>query len=214
MANEKEVDRNLYQSIGLTCREFHKKLLRSRPMRPKTLSLFLRLPVFRRSRLLTRAGWGWRRIQLYKSYDVDGKKAWSSINYSIFSWIRSCIYKSVSKPPHVGNVYYNCLSQHTTESWARICKRLRSPEIDSKKSIPPGWESIPGFLKRFTNLGSDNPCVVPWPPTLSNCSHICNRARICKLKSLQIRALEGTTPFLYRNIPQGSFKGTVAWDGF
>ncbi len=55
---------------------------------------------------------------------------------------------------------------------ARICKRLRSPEIDSDESIPPayvawradmtnkltytgppGWESIPGLLKRFTNTG-------------------------------------------------------------
>ncbi len=37
---------------------------------------------------------------------------------------------------------------------ARIFKRLRSPGIDSEESIPPGWESIPGLLKRFTNTGS------------------------------------------------------------
>ncbi len=57
----------------------------------------------------------------------------------------------------------------------RICKRLRSPGIDSKESIPPayvawrasirqiglsyrpaqGWKSIPGLLKRFTNTGSE-----------------------------------------------------------
>ncbi len=71
-----------------------------------------------------------------------------------------------------------------TLHWARICKRLRSPRIDSKESIPPridskesippaylawradttkqgcrtgppGWESIPGLLKRFTNIGSE-----------------------------------------------------------
>jgi hypothetical protein len=24
------------------------------------------------------------------------------------------------------------------------------------ESIPPGWESIPGLLKRFTNTGSDS----------------------------------------------------------
>jgi hypothetical protein len=54
---------------------------------------------------------------------------------------------------------------------ARICKRLRSPDIDSKESIPPahvawraaksnrlvvpgppGWESIPGLLTRFTKV--------------------------------------------------------------
>jgi hypothetical protein len=35
-----------------------------------------------------------------------------------------------------------------------ICKRLRSPGIDSEESISPGWESIPGLLKRFTNTGS------------------------------------------------------------
>jgi hypothetical protein len=38
---------------------------------------------------------------------------------------------------------------------ARICKRLRSPGIDSNESIPPGWESIPELLKRFTNTSSE-----------------------------------------------------------
>jgi hypothetical protein len=37
-----------------------------------------------------------------------------------------------------------------SRSRARICKRLKSPEIDSKESIPPGWETIPGLLKMFT----------------------------------------------------------------
>ncbi len=36
-----------------------------------------------------------------------------------------------------------------------ICKRLGSPPIDSKESIPPGCELIPGLLKRFTNAGSE-----------------------------------------------------------
>ncbi len=59
------------------------------------------------------------------------------------------------------------------ENRARICKRLRSPGIDFKESIPPahvawrtgtsnrfvvpfcmpGWESIPGLFRRFTNSG-------------------------------------------------------------
>ncbi len=34
---------------------------------------------------------------------------------------------------------------------ARIFKRSRSPGIDSKELIPPGWEPIPGLLKRFTS---------------------------------------------------------------
>jgi hypothetical protein len=38
-------------------------------------------------------------------------------------------------------------------SRARICKRLRSPRIDSEESILRGWESISGNLKRFTNTG-------------------------------------------------------------
>jgi hypothetical protein len=61
-----------------------------------------------------------------------------------------------------------------TEYRARICKRLRSPKIDSKESIPPSyvaWRfgtsnkvavparrlgiSIPGLLKRFTNSDSE-----------------------------------------------------------
>jgi hypothetical protein len=34
---------------------------------------------------------------------------------------------------------------------ARICKRLRGPEIDSKESIPPPYmtELIPGLFKRL-----------------------------------------------------------------
>ncbi len=31
---------------------------------------------------------------------------------------------------------------------------LRSPAIYSEELIPPGWESIYGLLKRFTNTGS------------------------------------------------------------
>ncbi len=38
---------------------------------------------------------------------------------------------------------------------ARIYKRLGSPGIDSQESIPPGWESILGLLKMFTNSGSE-----------------------------------------------------------
>ncbi len=52
--------------------------------------------------------------------------------------------------------------------WARICKRLWSPGIDSAglcslvgwyekygcRTGPPGWESVPGLLKRFTNTRS------------------------------------------------------------
>ncbi len=30
---------------------------------------------------------------------------------------------------------------------ASICERYWSPGIDSEEWIPPGWESIPGFLK-------------------------------------------------------------------
>ncbi len=47
-------------------------------------------------------------------------------------------------------------------SRARICRRLRSPRIESNESTASlcglawrGWESIPGLLKRFTNSGSD-----------------------------------------------------------
>jgi hypothetical protein len=36
----------------------------------------------------------------------------------------------------------------------RIFKILKSPGIDSKELTPPGWESIPGLLKRFTKSGS------------------------------------------------------------
>ncbi len=45
-------------------------------------------------------------------------------------------------------------NQFPFPSRARIYKRLRSPGIDSKESIPPDWESIPELLKKFTNSGS------------------------------------------------------------
>jgi hypothetical protein len=59
-------------------------------------------------------------------------------------------------------------SGHQVLYRARICKRLRSPGIDSanlcslagryvklgRRTGPPGWESIPGLLKSFTNAGS------------------------------------------------------------
>jgi hypothetical protein len=41
-------------------------------------------------------------------------------------------------------------------------KFLRSPGFDSKETIPPGWESIPGLLKRFTNTGSSGPVRQPY----------------------------------------------------
>ncbi len=43
---------------------------------------------------------------------------------------------------------------------ARICKRLRSSEIGSEESIPPGSESIPGLFKRFPFTGSGPPCLI------------------------------------------------------
>ncbi len=65
-------------------------------------------------------------------------------------------------------------SSLSTHYRARICKLLRSPGIDSSESTspanvawhtglsyhPPGWESIPGLLKRFTNTGSVFQCSI------------------------------------------------------
>jgi hypothetical protein len=36
----------------------------------------------------------------------------------------------------------------------RLCKRLRRPGIDSE--APPGWESIPGLIRRLTNTDSES----------------------------------------------------------
>ncbi len=76
-----------------------------------------------------------------------------------------------SHPPHPPSLGLN--KRSGLEFRARICKRLRRPGIDSEDSIPPayvawragttnrvvlpvppGWESIPGLLKRFTHTGS------------------------------------------------------------
>jgi hypothetical protein len=62
-------------------------------------------------------------------------------------------------------VWFQVGSFSKSQIRARICKRLRSQGIDSAslcslagryakqgcRSDPPGWESIPGLLKRFTN---------------------------------------------------------------
>jgi hypothetical protein len=37
------------------------------------------------------------------------------------------------------------------------------PRIDSDESIPPGWELIPGLLKKFTNTGCE--VLVTYTPT-------------------------------------------------
>jgi hypothetical protein len=70
------------------------------------------------------------------------------------------------------------------DSRARIFKRLRSQGIDSKESTRPGWESIPWPRERFTNSGS------VLPPTLTLIMYyllslpvqfqMSARARICK----------------------------------
>jgi hypothetical protein len=77
-----------------------------------------------------------------------------------------------ARPPPFHYIYNHVQSCSVRSSWegrARICKRIRSPGIDSAKlfslagnyvkkscrTLPPGWESIPGLLKRFTNTGSD-----------------------------------------------------------
>ncbi len=41
-------------------------------------------------------------------------------------------------------------------SQARFVNVYGAQETILMKSIPPGWESIPGLLKRFTNSGSDH----------------------------------------------------------
>ncbi len=59
---------------------------------------------------------------------------------------------------------------------ARICRRLQSTGIDSAdlcsmagrydeqgvRTGPPGQESIPGLLKRFTNTGAGPPGYIGW----------------------------------------------------
>jgi hypothetical protein len=67
-------------------------------------------------------------------------------------------------------------SRQCTVFWARICKNLWSPGIDSEESLshslcslagqydkygPAGWESILGLLKRSTNTGSVLYCICP-----------------------------------------------------
>jgi hypothetical protein len=54
----------------------------------------------------------------------------------------------------IGNRVGIGLSYPPPPARARICKRLRRPGIDSEASIPLGWESIPGLLKRFKNTCS------------------------------------------------------------
>ncbi len=43
-----------------------------------------------------------------------------------------------------GGVLYLPLTTFLFPNWTRICKRLRSPAIDSEESISPDGESTPG----------------------------------------------------------------------
>jgi hypothetical protein len=106
---------------------------------------------------------------------------------------------------------------------ARICKLLWCPGIDSEESIlqpmflagrydrkgsrtgPPGWESIPGLNKRFTNAGS----------SLSQFLNRQFRARICKL--LWCSGIDSEEPILQpmylagRYDRKGSRTGPPGW---
>ncbi len=78
-------------------------------------------------------------------------------------------------------------------SRVRICKRLRSPGIDSaslcrlagrydKVAVtgPPGWESIPGLLKRFTKKGSGRCWNTNWESRSESLTYIsqCNASYV------------------------------------
>ncbi len=57
------------------------------------------------------------------------------------------------------------LEQYAQTNWhgkfrACIYKRFWRPGIDSEESIPAGWESIPGLLKRPTNTGSGSDILI------------------------------------------------------
>ncbi len=47
---------------------------------------------------------------------------------------------------------YNILKPETCALCNRFTARMLS--LGAQESIPPGWESIPGLLKRFANTGS------------------------------------------------------------
>jgi hypothetical protein len=88
-----------------------------------------------------------------------------------------------------------------------MCKRLRSPGIDSKESISPGWEPILGILQRLTNTGS--------APEINTAIHSQTKTghelaqeygtRLCPLPFLFIVLLRSKY-VMYR---EGSFDGTT-----
>ncbi len=63
----------------------------------------------------------------------------------------------LDRPEHAANVYtpanVNVHPRHD-QSLNLWTLKLSSPGIDSKESIPPGWESIPGLHIMITNSGS------------------------------------------------------------
>jgi hypothetical protein len=55
-----------------------------------------------------------------------------------------------------GNCTQNIFHTNKTgPNRARIFKRLRSPGIDSKESIPPAYEACFGLLNNLWGLGTD-----------------------------------------------------------
>ncbi len=78
---------------------------------------------------------------------------WFALNKGILMFSMDCMNEKTVADYNVEwcTVLYTP-SRRPVGSWARNCKRSRSPGIDSKESIQLGWKSIPGLLKRFPTV--------------------------------------------------------------
>jgi hypothetical protein len=75
-------------------------------------------------------------------------------NFLCFLIEKTCLFimEILTETFHLISVgHFPPVSMHPEPVFVNV---LRSPGLDSKESIPPGWEAIPELLKRLTNMGS------------------------------------------------------------
>ncbi len=77
--------------------------------------------------------WGWSTLFMLPPHEVETFTVFFRFELGSYSWAQRSVTSTHSRVS-------------SSLSWARICKRLRIPGIDSKEWILPGWESIPELL--------------------------------------------------------------------
>ncbi len=94
------------------------------------------------------------RIVKSESRRLPVSLSWGGV-FRIYEYLREFKAKIGTARNVMKGTYAKPIYAKTSENSVRCHVPLRSPGINAEESIPPGWESIPGLLKRFTNKSLD-----------------------------------------------------------